>query len=58
MTWHAAKGKEWPVVIVTTLDRNVGGKLPSLDIQYTDFSDLDRILENARLEFSPSFAAG
>jgi ATP-dependent exoDNAse (exonuclease V) beta subunit len=57
LTWHAAKGKEWPVVFVTTLDRKVEGKLPSLDIQYTDFSDLDRILENARLQFSPSFTA-
>ena len=57
LTWHSAKGKEWPVVIVTTLDRDVGGKLPSLDIQYTDFNDLDRILDNARLEFSPTFAA-
>jgi ATP-dependent exoDNAse (exonuclease V) beta subunit len=56
-TWHSAKGKEWPVVVVTTLDRNICGKLPSIDIQYTDFSDLDAILENARLEFSPSFAA-
>jgi ATP-dependent exoDNAse (exonuclease V) beta subunit len=57
VTWHSAKGKEWPVVIVTTLDHDVGGKLPSLDIQYTDFSDLERIIDNARLEFSPSFAA-
>lgn len=57
LTWHAAKGKEWPVVIVTTFDRSVRGQLPSLDIQYTDFKDLDRILENARLEFSPAFAA-
>jgi ATP-dependent exoDNAse (exonuclease V) beta subunit len=56
-TWHAAKGKEWPVVIVATLNRKVEGKLPSLDIQFTDFSDLKNILENARLEFSPSFAA-
>ncbi len=57
LTWHAAKGKEWPVVIVTTFDRDVGGKLPSQDIQYTDFNDMDRILHNARLEFSPAFAA-
>ena len=57
VTWHSAKGREWPVVIVATLDRKVGGKLPGLDIQYTDFGDLDRILDNARLEFSPSFAA-
>ena len=57
LTWHASKGKEWPVVIVTTMDRTVEGKLPSLDIQYTDFSDLGSILDNARLEFSPSFSA-
>jgi len=57
LTWHASKGKEWPVVIVATLDRNVEGKLPSLDIQYTDFSDLSSLLDNARLEFSPSFDA-
>jgi len=57
VTWHAAKGREWPIVFVTTLDRNVCGRLPSLDIQYTDFSDLDRILHNARLAFSPAFAA-
>ena len=57
LTWHSAKGKEWPVVFVTTLDRNVAGRLPSLDIEYTDFSDLDHILDNARLEFSPDFAA-
>ncbi len=57
LTWHSAKGKEWPVVIVTTFDREVCGMLPSLDIHYSDFNDLDRILENASLEFSPSFAA-
>jgi ATP-dependent exoDNAse (exonuclease V) beta subunit len=58
MTWHAAKGREWPIVVVTTFDRDVGGRLPSLDIEYTDFEDLDHLMENARLEFSPSFAAG
>jgi ATP-dependent exoDNAse (exonuclease V) beta subunit len=56
-TWHSAKGKEWPIVVVTTLDRKVSGRLPSLDVQYTDFSRLDQILKNARLVFSPSFAA-
>ena len=56
-TWHAAKGREWPVVFVSTLDCSVNGRLPSLDIQYANFDDLDHILENARLEFSPAFAA-
>lgn len=57
MTWHAAKGKEWPIVVVATVDRNVGGRLPSLDIAYTDFEDLNHILGKARLAFSPLFAA-
>ena len=56
-TWHAAKGMEWPIVVVTTLDRDVSGRLPSLDISYTSFNDLDAILDNARIAFSPAFAA-
>ena len=56
-TWHAAKGREWPIVVVTTLDRNAKGRLPSLDIEYTSFKDLGAVLENARIEFSPEFAA-
>jgi ATP-dependent exoDNAse (exonuclease V) beta subunit len=57
LTWHAAKGKEWPIVVVTTLDCNVAGRLPSLDIDYTDFSDLTAVLDNARIAFSPQFAS-
>ena len=57
LTWHAAKGKEWPIVVVTTLDRNVEGRLPSLEIEFTNFEDLNAVLDNARLEFSPEFAS-
>ncbi|MBC2744178.1 MAG: UvrD-helicase domain-containing protein, partial [Desulfosarcina sp.] len=57
VTWHAAKGMEWPIVVVTTLDRDVKGRLPSLDIAYTGFKDLNAVLDNARIEFSPGFAA-
>ena len=56
-TWHAAKGMEWPIVVVTTLDRDIKGRLPSLDIEYTSFDELDAILDNARIAFSPEFAA-
>ena len=56
-TWHAAKGREWPIVVVTTLDRDAKGRLPSLDIEYTSFKDLGAVLENAWIEFSPEFAA-
>jgi ATP-dependent helicase/nuclease subunit A len=56
-TWHAAKGMEWPIVVVTTLDQDVGARLPSMDIEYTEFKDLTSVLDNARIEFSPAFAA-
>ncbi len=56
ITWHAAKGMEWPIVVVTTLDRDVKGRLPNLDIEFTNFEDLNAVLGNARIEFSPEFA--
>ena len=56
-TWHAAKGMEWPIVVVATLDKTVSSRLPSLDIDYATFSDLDAVLDNARIAFSPQFAA-
>ena len=57
ITWHAAKGMEWPIVVVTTLDRKVENRLPSLGIDYTTFSDLNAVLDNARIEYSPKFSA-
>ena len=57
VTWHASKGREWPIVIVTHLDWNANSKLPSLDVQYTNFNDLGNVLDNARVEFSPDFDA-
>jgi len=57
ITWHAAKGMEWPIVVVTTLDRKVENRLPSLDIEYTNFHDLNAVLDNARIKYSPKFSA-
>lgn len=54
-TWHSAKGREWPIVVLGGMYREFKPKLPSLDVQYKDFSDLGKILDNARIEFSPSF---
>lgn len=56
-TWHKSKGKEWPVVVVAGADSEVKCPLPSIDITYEDFSDLEQILEQARVEISPDFAA-
>lgn len=56
-TWHSAKGREWPVVAVCGLDKSVKGELPDLGLGYTSFDDLSRLLERARIEYAPEFAA-
>ena len=56
-TWHSAKGREWPIVAVAGLDREVSAKVPSIDIAYDRFDDLEHLLEFARIEYSPSFDA-
>lgn len=57
VTWHSAKGREWPVVVVASLDSNVYPRLPSLDVVYENFDDLVGLMEQARVEISPDFAA-
>jgi ATP-dependent exoDNAse (exonuclease V) beta subunit len=57
MTWHKSKGREWPVVVVAACDAEVKCPLPSLDVVYTDFSDLGKVLDAARIEISPDFVA-
>lgn len=56
-TWHSAKGREWPVVAVCGLDKSVKGELPDLGIGYESFEDLSKLLERARIEYAPKFAA-
>ena len=56
-TWHSAKGREWPIVAVCGTFKEYNAKLPSLDIQYKSFDDLDKILQNAVIEYSPNFTA-
>ena len=57
VTWHSAKGREWPVVAVCGLESEVAPRIPGLETEYTDFKAIDKILENARINFIPSFAA-
>lgn len=57
VTWHSAKGREWPVVIVGGTYRSYNPRLPHLATEYQDFANLETILEQARIEFSPEFAA-
>ena len=56
-TWHSAKGREWPVVAVCGLDKGVKGQLPDLSLGYESFEDLSKLLDVARIEYAPNFAA-
>ena len=56
-TWHGSKGREWPVVAVCGLDRDIRATLPNVELGYSTFDDLSRILEQARIEYAPAFAA-
>lgn len=53
VTWHAAKGREWPVVVVCEMDRPVGERENTTRARFTDFSDLSHVLETARLIHTP-----
>ena len=57
VTWHRSKGREWPVVVVSATDSEILCKLPSLDVNYEDFSDFGSILDKARLDISPEYVA-
>lgn len=57
ITWHRSKGREWPVVIVSSTDCPVSPRLPECSVVYEDFSDLGSVLDNALIEISPDFVA-
>ncbi len=56
-TWHGSKGREWPVVAVCGLDREIKARLPDVELGYSTFDELSRLLEHARIEYAPAFAA-
>ncbi len=56
-TWHSAKGLEWPVVAVSGMHRQIKPRLPDVSVTYEDFKDLADILQKARIEIVPGFAA-
>ncbi len=55
VTWHASKGREWPVVAVAELEAKVEARLQRFDVAYKDFSDLGKVLGKAMIEISPVF---
>jgi ATP-dependent exoDNAse (exonuclease V) beta subunit len=56
-TWHSSKGLEWPVVAVCGMHKKVEPRLPDVSVAYDDFKDLGNILDKARIEIVPAFAA-
>jgi ATP-dependent exoDNAse (exonuclease V) beta subunit len=57
VTWHAAKGREWPVVAVCGTDYVPPVRLPAFRAEYADFADLSAVLERASVAVYPDFAA-
>jgi len=56
-TWHAAKGREWPITVVAGLDQKIAERPGTLRAEFKSFDDLSRVLDNASLGFLPDFAA-
>ncbi len=56
-TWHSSKGREWPVVFVCGMDRQLRPRLPNMALGYNSFDDLSELIEKARIEYSPKFTA-
>lgn len=56
VTWHASKGREWPVTVVVGLDAEIGERPGTLRAEFADFSDLGAILERAQVIWTPGFA--
>jgi ATP-dependent helicase/nuclease subunit A len=56
VTWHASKGREWPITVVVGLDTTIGERPGTLRAEFEDFSDLGAILDHARLIWTPDLA--
>ena len=57
LTWHKSKGREWHIVAVCGMDDGEYPRLPATQVNYTDFSNLDTLLEKAQIEIYPDFNA-
>ena len=57
MTWHKSKGREWPIVAVCGMDFDTSPRLPTTRVSYSDFDDLNALLDNAQIEIFPEFTA-
>ena len=56
-TWHAAKGREWPIVVVAGLDFAFPARPGTLRAEFDGFDDLENVLAHAGLSWLPDLAA-
>lgn len=56
-TWHAAKGREWPITVVAGLDQKIAERPGTLGAEFEGFDDLEKVLDHAGLRYLPDFAA-
>jgi len=56
-TWHAAKGREWPITVVAGLDQKIAERPGTPRAEFDGFDDLDNLLDRAGLGYLPDFAA-
>ncbi len=54
VTWHSAKGREWPIVVVATLDTKMEERPGSLRVEFERFDDPATILQTAGLRHCPA----
>jgi len=56
-TWHAAKGREWPITVVAGPDQKIAERAGTLRAEFERFDDLDHVLDHAGLSYFPDFDA-
>jgi ATP-dependent helicase/nuclease subunit A len=56
-TWHSAKGREWPITVVASLDQIFAERPGTLSAEFDGFDDLENVLSRASLGYLPDFAA-
>ncbi|WP_037435295.1 UvrD-helicase domain-containing protein [Sinorhizobium fredii] len=54
-TWHASKGREWPVTIVGGMDFSIPARGNMMRAEFASFDKLDAVLEDAGLSWFPAF---
>ena len=60
VTWHASKGREWPITVVVEFDYDIRERPGTTSVQFDALDridDMSAVLASARLIHTPRFAA-